>query len=514
MSETNFSHLSAARRTVPQLVVNRAERDLSNAFRVWTPSTQTQRLASESSRTLFVEHMMFRGDKKGRPFQFEVAAPEVNSSVPKRLATIVVEFLVENFNGGPEPFGLSCCQRDEFGSMLSTELHLLKIIDLQIESFWRRVVWCCSGDVLSFYECESNPNTNWKRAGVELKLAQLIEQQDPRYWELEDLEDTVKKAAPFVEHLSISQLMPFPSVEPLEEYEAYRMYNPPDAVCHHGSLAMLGHLDNLTSLSLVFGVNHWTKPYRVRYSKFSLADIENLAIALRKLGKLKSFTLTRSRMDAEKLATLVESFTHLPLESLDFSHCQLGNGCGAVLGRFLSRFGPTLKRLNLAGNRLDALELDQLCPGLAVYKGVVDKLDLSYNPIGAAGVLILGGALKGTPQLSELNFTGCLMGAEGSFRTIQLLSFHTPLRRVTLNCVPISPEGQRKLVQVLLENKQIEEVEIQECGLIPEFRTKHQMMNSVEQKSGEQQQACTNSIQECSQGFALVPHKDCTLEES
>ncbi|XP_058122994.1 uncharacterized protein LOC131293987 [Anopheles ziemanni] len=474
MSDTNFSHLAAARRTVPQLVVNRAERDLSNALHVWTPSTQTQRLASEASRTLFAEHMTFRDAKKGRPFQSEAAAPEGDSGVPSRLASIVVKFLVDNFNGGPEPSGMSCCQRDEFGSMLSTQLHLLKIIDLQIESFWRRVVWCCSVDGLSFYECESNINTDWKRLGVELKLAQLIEQQDPRYWELEDLEDTVKKAAPFVEHLSIEQLMPFPSVEPLEEYEAYKMYNPPDAICHHGSLAILGHLDNLTSLSLVFRPNHWTH--------FSLADIENLVIALRKLGKLKSFTLSRSRTDAEKLATLVESFAHLPLESLSLSYCQLGNGCGAVLGRFLSRFGPTLKRLDLAGNRFDALELDQLCPGLAVYKGVVDKLDLSYNPIGASGVLILGGAIKGTPQLVKLNFTGCLMGVEGSFRTIQLMSFHTPLRRVTLNCVPISPEGQKKLVQVLLENKQIAEVDIRECGLTQEFRAKVRKILSTNAK--------------------------------
>uniref|UniRef100_A0A182SUM5 Uncharacterized protein n=1 Tax=Anopheles maculatus TaxID=74869 RepID=A0A182SUM5_9DIPT len=74
--------------------------------------------------------------------------------------------------------------------------------------------------------------------------------------------------------------------------------------------------------------------------------------------------------------------------------------------------------------------------------------------------------------MSELNFTGCQMGVEGSFRVIQLLSFHETLRKVTLNCVPISPEGGEKLVQVLMENIRIEDVQVRQCGLPDELLLK------------------------------------------
>ena len=106
----------------------------------------------------------------------------------------------------------------------------------------------------------------------------MIEQQDPVYWELEGLEDTIKRAAPFVNNLVVQQLRPYAMVEPLEDYEAYTIRNAPADLCHHGSLAVLGHLVNLTSLSLVFGVKHWNKAYQTRYSHCSQTDIEQLGM--------------------------------------------------------------------------------------------------------------------------------------------------------------------------------------------------------------------------------------------
>ncbi|XP_053674460.1 dynein regulatory complex subunit 5-like [Anopheles nili] len=464
MSETDLLQLSAAWRRVPHMVAP-LQRDVWNALCTWNPSWQTQRLASETTRNLFVELVSFSGGEKCRPFEI-ARETGVSGGVPKKLGTIVLEFLVRSFDGGPEPAQLTCCQVREFGSYLSTELPLLKIIDLKSETYWRRVVRCYSSDCLSYYEHDYlTPNRFWKQHGVEVKLGLMIEQQDPRYWEVENLEETIKRCAPFVENLCVEQMLPHPKVEPMEDYEAYSYRNAPEDLCHHGSLAVLGHLSNLTSLSLVFGVKHWTKPYQDRYSNCSQEDIENLGLGLRKLEKLKKFNLSRSRLNPQKLKALLDHLTPLRLDTIRLQRCQLGRGCGGILGRFLSRFGPTLKHLNLSDNRLDALELDRLCPGLSVYQGTVDSLDLSYNPVGEPGVLVLGGAIKGGPQLSELNFTGCQMGVEGSFRVIQLLSFHAPLRKVSLNCVPISPEGGDKLVQVLRENTHIEDVQVGECGL-------------------------------------------------
>uniref|UniRef100_A0A182MDB2 Uncharacterized protein n=1 Tax=Anopheles culicifacies TaxID=139723 RepID=A0A182MDB2_9DIPT len=468
MSDTNLLHLSAAWRQLPHMTAP-LERELWNSFRTYKPSCQTQLLASEAQREVYVELVSFTGGRTCRPFDSMVHLTEANvQDVPERLAMIVLKFLVNSFDGGPEPGALTCCQVREFGALLSTELPLLKVIDLESETYWRRVVWCYASDSLSYHEHDYlTPGRFWKQHGVELKLARMIEQQDPQYWELEGLEDAVKKSAPFVNDLCIEQLRSYTTVEPIEDYEAYSIRNAPDELCNHGSLAILGHLVNLTSLSLVFGVKNWTKSYHNRYSKCSLADIENLGRGVQKLEQLKKLNLSHTRLNASKLRILLEFLTPIKLETLRLTHCQLATGCGGILGRFLSRFQPSLTHLDLSNNRLDAPELDQLCPGLAVYQGVVDRLDLSYNPIGEAGVLILGGAIKGRAQLSELNFTGCQMGVEGSFRVIQLLSFHWPLRKVSLNCVPISPEGGAKLVQVLHENIHIEDVQLTDRG--PQF---------------------------------------------
>uniref|UniRef100_A0A182PMG8 Uncharacterized protein n=1 Tax=Anopheles epiroticus TaxID=199890 RepID=A0A182PMG8_9DIPT len=470
MSDTNLLQLSAAWRQLPHLVTP-FDRELSNSFRTWAPSWQTQQLASETSRKLFVELVIFEGVNQCRPFD-ALARPVPNKSeheecnLPPSLSAIVVQFLVSNFNDGPEPDALSCCQVRVFGALLSTELPLLKVINLESETYWRRVVWRYEDEPLAYYEHHYlTPRRFWKQHGVELKLARMIEQQEPEYWELEGLEETIKKAAPFVNNLCVQQLRPYKKLEPLEDYESYTIRNAPADLCHHGSLAILGHLVNLTSLSLVFGVKHWTKAYHTRYSNCSQTDIENLGLGLQKLVRLKKLHLSHTRLYAAKLNTLLESLTPLELETIRLTHCHLAEGCGGTLGRFLSRFGPTLNQLDLSNNLLDATELDRFCPGLSVYQGTLDKLNLSFNPIGEAGVLILGGAIKGRAQLSELNFTGCPLGVEGSFRVIQLLSFHETLRKVRLDCVPISPEGGEKLVQVLLENTRIEDVQVRECGL-------------------------------------------------
>uniref|UniRef100_A0A182NJI8 Uncharacterized protein n=1 Tax=Anopheles dirus TaxID=7168 RepID=A0A182NJI8_9DIPT len=473
MSDTNLLHREATEKQLTPLSTP-SERELRNAYRTWEPSWQTQRLASEANRALLVELVSFHagGRTKCRPFEANQTASTGQHS-PNRLSTIVLEFLVQNFAGGIEPAPATCCQVREFGNLLSTELPLLKIIDTESELFWRRVVWRYANDALAYYEHDFlTPHRLWKDRGVELKLARMIERQDPRYWELEGLEECMKKAAPFVRNLVVEQLMPYPEVEPIEDYESYTVRNAPSERCHHGSLTIIGHLANLTSVSLVFGVKRWLSPYQNRYSNCSSTDIENLGLGLQKLLNLKKFTLSHTRLDSEKLQILLDHLTPLPLETIRLRWCCLGADCGGALGRFLSRFGPSLRQLDLSNNRLGAPELDQLCPGLSVYRGVVDSLDLSYNPIGESGVLILGGAIKGRAHPSELNFAGCQMGVQGSFRVIQLLSFHVPLRRVSLNCVPISPEGAEKLVQVLRENGHIEDVQVRQCGLSDAMRAR------------------------------------------
>ena len=140
MSDTNLLQLSAAWRQLPRLMVP-FDRQLSNALRTWAPSWQTQQLASETTRKLFVELVTFGGVNQCRRFD-ALARPVINDHgegvVPPRLSTIVVQFLVARYDGGPEPAALSCCQVREFGCLLSTELPLLKIVDLEVSQKGRK----------------------------------------------------------------------------------------------------------------------------------------------------------------------------------------------------------------------------------------------------------------------------------------------------------------------------------------------------------------------------------------
>lgn len=270
--------------------------------------------------------------------------------------------------------------------------------------------------LVEFLKYDRDTSTDWKNLGVELKVAEVIEHETPEYWFEGDLEDILEKSQTFVENLTISQLQPFKQIEPEENYEEYKIYNPTPDLCSHGSLAVLKHLVNLTSISLAFGLGDATKGYERRFFIFSLEDVKNLVKAMVHFQYLRYFKLSRSRMEPDKLKTLLDQLSTMNIETLEFPYCYLATDAGMLLAKYISKCPETLKVLNLSGNFLDGQQIENFGYGINVYQGVLEKLDLSHNPIGEAGVLTFGGAIKNKQQIRELNVTGCEIGEQGAFR--------------------------------------------------------------------------------------------------
>lgn len=268
--------------------------------------------------------------------------------------------------------------------------------------------------MVEFLKYDRDSDTNWKNIGVALKVAEVIEQEQPEYWFVGSLEETLIKSQSFVHTLVISQLIPFKKVVPAEGYEEYKVVNPTPDLCHHGSLVVLKHLQNLTSLSLVFGLGGVIKGYEPRFFQFSLNDMENLTMALSELQFLEHFKLSRSHMEPDKLKALLNQLSAMKIKSLELPYCYLGEDAGILLGKYISKCSECLERIDLSGNFLDGQEIENFGYGINVYQGVLKQLDLSHNPIGESGVLTLGGAILDTEQIRELNLTGCEIGEQGA----------------------------------------------------------------------------------------------------
>ncbi|XP_055623741.1 uncharacterized protein LOC129767144 [Toxorhynchites rutilus septentrionalis] len=430
-----------------------AERDVLNAWKTYNVSERTRQLLSEAGRVIYAEAISFDGSEGSK------------THFPKSLATLAVECLAQAFQGGSVPDALTCQQQRDFGGMLDVDLPILQLLEVDNELFWKRVARTKIRRFGDFLELERDKHFHWKPIGIELKVAEAISGEDPTYWFEGCLEDILIKSAPFVKKLIVAHLQHSKTVELAEGYEGYKLYNVPSELSHHGSLKVLRHLQNLTSLSLTFGPEDRCKQYQRRFFQCSLEDMENLAEALGKLQFLEHFKISKSRLSPEKLKVLLNQLALKQLKVLEFPYCNLSDDTGIHLGKYISKCPPCLHTVNLSGNFLSGKEIENFGYGIYVYEGILDRLDISYNPVGEAGILTLGGAVKKSKHLRELNVSVCDIGEQGALRVAQLLGFHRPLEVLLMDCVPLGKTGGKKLIQVLKENWFVQEVHCKSCGL-------------------------------------------------
>mmetsp|Transcript_81869 Transcript_81869/g.128943 ORF Transcript_81869/g.128943 Transcript_81869/m.128943 type:complete len:515 (-) Transcript_81869:36-1580(-) len=173
------------------------------------------------------------------------------------------------------------------------------------------------------------------------------------------------------------------------------------------------------------------------------------------------------------------------LESLDLSYNLVtDDGIAALCGGLISNKSQSLRRLTLRGNAIGPRGCDMLCQNLKSCRSL-ERLDLSQNPLGRVGGLMLVEFLQGHPQLLEVSLADTEIDIDvlvamsavlltGSsqlkvcnlenprIQTLQedhtvhlgrMLRVDTHLHEIYLGKHKMRDDGVRQLVHFLMENK-------------------------------------------------------------
>lgn len=91
---------------------------------------------------------------------------------------------------------------------------------------------------------------------------------------------------------------------------------------------------------------------------------------------------------------------------------------------------------------------------------------LSRNPVGVQGIVAIGGGFNETQQVLKLNLSACSVdGSEGAFRVAQIIGFHHQLEWLDISAIPLGLKGGDKLLENLLEQRNLTHLECRCCGI-------------------------------------------------
>ncbi|XP_005183271.1 uncharacterized protein LOC101887845 [Musca domestica] len=248
-----------------------------------------------------------------------------------------------------------------------------------------------------------------------------------------------------------------------------RGYNYPAEHCHHIDLRFVQHLKSLTDFTLEFSGPLQGRQYHQRHYNFSHEDIKNLAYGISLAPQLRIFRLRNSRMDAEKLLTLIRGLKHLEkIESVDFGYDQLMDDCGNALYELFENT-QSIRGLELESNQLGEETLRTLGETLSHYtQGTLEYLGLARNPINDDALHALISNILGTPHISSLNLRGITYLSEDGFICCvahELLRQHSVLMHLDITAIPIGPKAADQMMLSLNSNEKILNLDYLACGL-------------------------------------------------
>ncbi|KAH8294797.1 hypothetical protein KR018_003117 [Drosophila ironensis] len=251
-----------------------------------------------------------------------------------------------------------------------------------------------------------------------------------------------------------------------------KQYDYPQEHCHHIDLGCVRTFLNLVSFTLEFLGPHVSYDYHKRYTRFSYADMMQLARGLRCLPHLKIFRLRNSRIDMRKLRILARTLRLMDsLEEIDFGYALMPDNCSEPLSYLLNR--PRMfRKIQLENNFLGAACATVLAKAMAqeYQEGVLEYLGLANNPMSESILHSLIQGIIGTPHVIALNISGIgsstrsLIGRELSL----LLRNHPPLLSLEMSAINIGNSQGLLLLRALYQNQRILYVDCRECDLTPD----------------------------------------------
>lgn len=343
----------------------------------------------------------------------------------------------------------------------------------QNETFWKRLVETQIQDVVRLQKLTRNATTDWKTVGLELKLAEFIEDLEQTKFDLPEmikyLEQLMAKLEPWIEKLSITKLKTRQHFTKNPFNPSARVVNFDSDECSHGSLEFLGGLSNLKQLSIKFDPGYLGYSYKRRLFQVSIEDLENIAKALSKLKKLERLEIRRSDLsEPEKVLFLTRSMKSLPtLHSIDFSNCSIGLRLSGQHFRELLKSNRAIKRLELKGNDLDEGFCKNFAVGLKDFRGRLDYFGLSWNPIFGKALTFI---LKASGNISHLDISNCILKTnqqtEECFDQLaSMLERHQSLTEIDISGNEFkSLEMKAKFIKALEKNFEVVEARCDNCG--------------------------------------------------
>ncbi|CAG5042165.1 unnamed protein product [Parnassius apollo] len=285
---------------------------------------------------------------------------EWDANHPKSLSSLCVEKLSENWVGSPKLNELIAKDRDLFLQILNTNVPLQILVDnIKNDVFWKRCYYSKWND--SLFTNEQKP---WINLFIERFYADVLEKMNPKNYDPEKAKKLVKLCGPYVQSLIIKSLVPSdipvqrttsPEMADLITCRRQSEQKTSKNIHHlnrdHISLhAALGSLTNLTELHITYQLSSVGEEYRRDQFQFTNNDAKNLASGLEKCYLLKVLRITRSDMNCQRVKYILRGLSeNLNLETLDFSHCKIGDEGASFIAKFISK-RDKLRNLILTDN--------------------------------------------------------------------------------------------------------------------------------------------------------------------
>ncbi|XP_073941886.1 dynein regulatory complex subunit 5-like isoform X1 [Choristoneura fumiferana] len=337
---------------------------------------------------------------------------------PKSLVVICIEKLSENWMGYPTLDKLITKDRELFLQILDTNVPLQILVDnIKNDIFWKRYYkskWSDSPVITN--------DKRWINVFMEKYYAEILENMNPRQYDPEKVTFLVKLCGPYIQSLSIRSLTPSdipiqrtisPEMADLittQQQSDTKLLKKNEILTRdHISLhAALGSLTNLVELHITFQLRFIGTEYRKDQFQFTNNDAKNLARGLEKCGQLKILRITRSDMNCQRVKYILRGLSdNQNIETLDFSHCKIGDEGAASIAKFMLRH-ENLRSLILADNVFGPAGVENIAHSLNHLGCSIRNLDLRLNDrLGSEGIAHIAVTIARGCNLTSLNISGC-----------------------------------------------------------------------------------------------------------
>ncbi|KAK4473332.1 hypothetical protein MN116_004494 [Schistosoma mekongi] len=382
-----------------------------------------------------------------------------NLTIIPTLIDLCIKHFIENFEFNPTSIMyVNEKQKYQIINSLPTNLSL-KVTSHLIndEFYWKR---CCHAK-WSIIDV-SNYENSWKCAYFERYLQEIIETFIPGTTLIQQLNECVNYAAPYIQCLHIEQFLPplkqinkennMIDNESISDNESDQLIAPKE-MDHLDLTLILSKLINLKELTLMYTIKECGMNFDWGLYQFTMNDCLRLSNALKLYQQqLKVLNLVNSHMNSEQCRLLaIHLQNHLTLNCLNLSHNLIGYRGVRALSKLLSG-NNRITSLNLTNNRLKSSSGLSIAYALTQSTCLLVQLNLHMNKLQDEGGVAIAKALIQNSTLKELNLSVNDLHEMTANYFGHVLTHNSTLTHLDLSNNQIGVAGSKKLQDGMDQN--------------------------------------------------------------